>query len=146
MNINLEDSFKIKLEPKEIELNQFKVGIDERDESYYLSNYHQHKDKLNDQQLIKHLLQKLKIADNKLLVVTYQYKLKHAQAILIRDKQAKTIKRFKKENFKLKQKLNQVDELTGCLEKICSNYRNLNASESSKRNSSSSNLTKVNKI
>ena len=133
MTKNFTNLFLIKSEPREVEYNQFKLGFDElddvtHDESSNEQEQSVQKD-LNDKEIIKNLKQKIQKLENKLVVVAYRFKVKHAESVLIRNKQVKTINSLTKENLELNQKLNQFNELTGNLEKLCSNFKSLNSNK-----------------
>ena len=128
----------IKLEPEEVEFSLLKYGIDESYESTIEQDESIQKD-TTYYQLIKHLKQKIEKLENKLIIVSYRYKVRHAKEKLIRNKQAKKIKNLTEENSELNKKLSRLNDITECFDKLYFNLKNLNANELNSNNGSTSN-------
>ena len=75
--------------------------------------------------LIEQLQKRRRAHEKKLKLITYQFKVKRAQTMLIRINQAKAIKSLTKKIFESNQKLMHFKELTRPLNNLCSEFKNL---------------------
>ena len=116
------DPFIIKIETDEDELTHFSLGLEE---SINKTNSCNEEKENNQSELIEYLRLKQKITKNQLKVVAYRSKLRHAHAVLLRNRQLKKIKSLSNENSNLKQKINQMIQLTGRLNNLCDSFNSV---------------------